>query len=80
MDEFAFFDQVSTRRFCARRYRFKGSALFIGTCGSNQFFDIYCGAISDDWPDYNGWTFTTRDNPLVDPEEMTRKEDAGLGV
>ena len=83
MDEFAVFkSDVYETILRPTLSDLKGSALFIGTpAGRNQFFDIYCGAISDDWPDYSGWTFTTRDNPLVDPEEIrTRKRLALLGV
>lgn len=49
----------------------KGSALFIGTPdGRNHFYDLYAGAVSGAWEGYQGWTFTTEDNPLVDKKEV----------
>ncbi len=72
MDEFAFFkSDVYETILRPTLSDLRGSALFIGTpAGRNQFFEIYCGAVSGDWPDYNGWTFTTYDNPLVDKAEI----------
>lgn len=72
LDEFAFFkNDVYETILRPTLSDLKGSALFIGTpAGRNHFFDIYCGAVSGDWPDYNGWTFTTYDNPLVDTQEI----------
>jgi len=47
----------------------KGHALFIGTPeGRNHFYDMYVG--SRGWNDWNGWTFSSYDNPFVDPEEI----------
>lgn len=47
----------------------KGEALFIGTPeGRNHFYDLYCGATA--WDNWNAWTYTSYDNPFVDPEEI----------
>ena len=49
----------------------KGSAMFIGTpMGRNHFYDIYKYAISEEDDTYQGWHFTSYDNPLLDPEEI----------
>ena len=47
----------------------KGEALFIGTPeGRNHFYDLYCGATQ--WDDWGAWTYTSYDNPFVDPTEI----------
>lgn len=49
----------------------KGKAMFIGTpMGRNHFYDIYKYAISGEDDTYDGWHFTSYDNPLLDPEEI----------
>ena len=53
----------------------KGHALFIGTPeGRNHFYDLYMGAASGTWPDWNAWTFCSRDNPYMDPAEIDHAE------
>ena len=49
----------------------KGSALFIGTPkGRNWFYDMYNLGLEEVDTDWKSWHFTTRDNPLIDPEEI----------
>ena len=54
----------------------KGRAMFIGTPkGRNWFYDLYnLGDVDKDDknydPDWKSWHFTTKDNPLIDPEEI----------
>lgn len=49
----------------------KGEALFIGTpMGRNHFYDLYKYADLGEDVTYEGWHFTSYDNPLLDPEEI----------
>jgi hypothetical protein len=49
----------------------KGRALFIGTPkGRNWFYDMYNLGLSEEDSEWKSWHFTTRDNPLIDPEEI----------
>ena len=49
----------------------KGSAMFIGTpMGRNHFYELYKYAELGDDPTYQGWHFTSYDNPLLDAEEI----------
>ena len=49
----------------------KGHAMFIGTpMGRNHFYDLYQYACMDEDPTYQGWHFTSYDNPMLDPEEI----------
>jgi predicted phage terminase large subunit-like protein len=49
----------------------KGGALFIGTpMGRNHFYDLYTYATVGDDHTYQGWHFTSYDNPMIDPEEI----------
>ena len=49
----------------------KGSALFIGTPkGRNWFYDMYNLGLEDEDKEWKSWHFTTKDNPLIDPEEI----------
>lgn len=49
----------------------KGSAMFIGTpMGRNHFYDLHQMACSDIDSSYDGWHFTSYDNPMLDPEEI----------
>jgi hypothetical protein len=49
----------------------KGKALFIGTPkGRNWFYDIYNLGLKDEDEEWNSWHFTTKDNPLIDPDEI----------
>ena len=49
----------------------KGSALFIGTPkGRNWFYDMYNLGLEDDDKEWKSWHFTTKDNPLIDPDEI----------
>ena len=49
----------------------KGRALFIGTPnGRNWFYDLFKLGDSGDDPSWKAWHFTTKDNPLIDPEEI----------
>jgi predicted phage terminase large subunit-like protein len=49
----------------------KGGALFIGTPdGKNHFFDLYIQALEDTTGDWETWTFTSMENPFLDPEEI----------
>lgn len=51
--------------------RHQGRGLFIGTPkGRNHFYDLYHQGLSDEHPDWQSWTFTTADNPLIDPAEI----------
>lgn len=52
----------------------KGHGLFIGTPeGRNHFYDMYMGA-EHEWDDWGAWTFTSRDNPFLDPLEIDHAE------
>jgi len=47
----------------------KGHALFIGTPeGRNHFYDMYVG--TQGWDNWKAWSFSSYDNPFVDPEEI----------
>ena len=49
----------------------KGSALFIGTPkGRNWFYDMYNLGLDGEDKDWKSWHFTTKDNPLIDPDEI----------
>ena len=49
----------------------KGRGLFIGTPkGRNWFFDLFKLGQTGQDPDWKSWHFTTKDNPLIDPEEI----------
>ena len=49
----------------------KGSALFIGTPkGRNWFYDMYNLGSTDKDTEWKSWHFTTKDNPLIDPNEI----------
>ena len=49
----------------------KGSAIFIGTPRSrNWFYDLFKLGQSGDDPEWKSWHFTTQDNPLIDPTEI----------
>ena len=49
----------------------KGRAMFIGTPkGRNWFYDLYNLGENDSDPDWKSWHFTTKDNPLIDPDEI----------
>jgi len=49
----------------------KGGALFIGTpMGRNHFYDLYTYADVGGDNTYEGWHFTSYDNPMLDPEEI----------
>lgn len=49
----------------------KGSALFIGTPkGRNWFYDMYNLGLGDEDKEWKSWHFTTKDNPLIDPDEI----------
>jgi len=52
----------------------KGHALFIGTPeGRNAFYDMYAGA--QHWEDWRAWTFTSLDNPYLDPAEIAHAKE-----
>jgi hypothetical protein len=49
----------------------KGRAIFIGTPkGRNWFYDLYKLGQTEDDNDWKSWHFTTKDNPLIDPDEI----------
>jgi phage terminase large subunit-like protein len=49
----------------------KGNALFIGTPkGRNWFYDMYNTGLAGEDKEWKSWHFTTKDNPLIDPEEI----------
>ena len=49
----------------------KGRAIFIGTPkGRNWFYDLYKLGQTEEDNDWKSWHFTTRDNPLIDPDEI----------
>jgi hypothetical protein len=49
----------------------KGHALFIGTPkGRNWFYDMYNTGLAGEDTEWKSWHFTTKDNPLIDPEEI----------
>jgi len=53
----------------------KGHALFIGTpMGRNHFYELYNYSKLAEDEDFNGWHFTSYDNPLLDPEEIKSAE------
>jgi len=48
----------------------RGRAIFIGTPkGRNWFYDLFNLGQKDD-DEWKSWHFTTKDNPLIDPEEI----------
>ena len=49
----------------------KGGALFIGTpMGRNHFYELYTYSTVGNDSTYEGWHFTSYDNPMLDPEEI----------
>lgn len=49
----------------------KGRAMFIGTPkGRNWFYDLWKLGQDDADKDWKSWHFTTKDNPLIDPDEI----------
>ena len=49
----------------------KGKAIFIGTPkGRNWFHDLWKLGQDGDDKDWKSWHFTTKDNPLIDPDEI----------
>ena len=49
----------------------KGRALFISSPkGRNWFYDIFKLGEDGTDPDWKSWHFTTKDNPLIDPDEI----------
>jgi hypothetical protein len=49
----------------------KGKAIFIGTPkGRNWFHDLWKLGQDGDDADWKSWHFTTKDNPLIDPDEI----------
>ena len=49
----------------------KGGALFIGTpMGRNHFYDLYTYATIGEDETYEGWHYTSYDNPILDPLEI----------
>lgn len=49
----------------------KGGALFIGTpMGRNHFYDLYTYATVGEDETYEGWHYTSYDNPILDPLEI----------
>lgn len=49
----------------------KGRAIFIGTPkGRNWFYDLYKLGQTEEDNDWKSWHFTTKDNPLIDPDEI----------
>ena len=49
----------------------KGRAIFIGTPkGRNWFYDLFKQGQKEDNTDWKSWHFTTKDNPLIDPNEI----------
>jgi len=49
----------------------KGRALFLGTPkGRNWFHDLWKLGQDGDDADWKSWHFTTKDNPLIDPDEI----------
>jgi len=72
MDEYAdmkptVFDQILRPALADQ----KGKTLFIGTpMGRNHFYELYKYAKLGEDLSYEGWHFTSYDNPLLDPEEI----------
>ena len=53
----------------------KGSAMFIGTpMGRNHFYELFTYASVSKDEDWNGYHFTSFDNPLLDPAEIKAAE------
>jgi phage terminase large subunit-like protein len=49
----------------------KGRAIFIGTPkGRNWFYDLFKLGQKEEDNDWKSWHFTTKDNPLIDPDEI----------
>ena len=49
----------------------KGRAIFIGTPkGRNWFFDLFNLGKNETDTDWKSWHFTTKDNPMIDPDEI----------
>ena len=49
----------------------KGRAIFIGTPkGRNWFFDLFNLGKNETDSDWKSWHFTTKDNPMIDPDEI----------
>jgi predicted phage terminase large subunit-like protein len=51
----------------------EGDALFIGTPdGKNHFYDIYMEATKDTTGEWGAFSYTSRDNPTLNPKEIER--------
>ena len=49
----------------------KGRAIFIGTPrGRNWFYDLFNLGKNETDSDWKSWHFTTKDNPMIDPDEI----------
>ena len=49
----------------------KGRAMFIGTPrGRNWFYDLFNLGKNETDSDWKSWHFTTKDNPMIDPDEI----------
>jgi len=49
----------------------KGRAIFIGTPrGRNWFYDLFNLGKNETDADWKSWHFTTKDNPMIDPDEI----------
>ncbi len=50
----------------------KGRAIFIGTPrGRNWFYDLFNLGKNESDSEWRSWHFTTKDNPMIDPDEIT---------
>jgi phage terminase large subunit-like protein len=73
MDEYAFMkEEVWTAIIRPVLADVKGGALFIGTPnGKNHFYDLFMQAVEGgDSGEWGAWTFTSLDNPFIDPAEI----------
>ena len=80
LDEFAFhkegvFDTILRPALADR----KGTALFISTPeGRNSFYDVYMNGEAGK-KGWKSWHLTSRDNPLLDPEELEAAKETMAG-
>ncbi len=49
----------------------KGTALFIGTpAGKNHFYDLWNEGLKEDTPEWESFSYTSKDNPYIPAEEI----------
>lgn len=72
MDEYAFMkEEVWEMIIMPQLARSEGGALFIGTPdGKNHFFQSWKWGMSDDYPEWKSWHFSSHENPFLPESEL----------